>query len=175
MTRSETEHAIRLIERTDMAFLRAMLFEAVYWRSQAHRPSIDEGLADPELAKLLEGWGTRRGDTGVVALAGDARRLGAAWYRFWTDSCHYYGYIDPTIPEVAIGVLPAARRQGIGRALLDALIAQARSDGLPALSLSVDRDNGALKLYERVGFRPVATLQNSFTMLLDLLPADSAC
>jgi len=169
MPAPQLECTVRLGEPGDVGFLRTMLFEAAYWRTPANRPALDAGLAHPELAKLLRGWGSRQGDTSVVAFAPDGRHLGAAWYRFWTDSSHSYGYVDPTTPEIAIGVAPEARRRGVGRALLEALITQARLDGVPALSLSVERDNGALKLYKHLGFRPVATVGNSYTMLLGLL------
>ena len=45
---------------------------------------------------------------------------------------------------------------------------RARADGFRALSLSVERDKAALALYQRVGFRPVAAVGNSLTMILSL-------
>lgn len=53
-----------------------------------------------------------------------------------------------------IGVLPAARRQGIGRALLDAVLRDARGQGVSRLHLEVRHDNAAaLGLYESAGFQ----------------------
>lgn len=50
-------------------------------------------------------------------------------------------------------VAPAKRRLGVGRALLDAAIAWARSVGAPALVLDVTIGNSAaLELYEGAGF-----------------------
>jgi ribosomal protein S18 acetylase RimI-like enzyme len=57
-----------------------------------------------------------------------------------------------------------ARGQGIGCTLLGALIARARSDRVPQLSLSVEKDNPALKLYESAGFEIVGTVGNAWTM-----------
>jgi len=51
---------------------------------------------------------------------------------------------------------------------LDALIVRARSEGLPALSLSVERDNYAVHLYERADFRRMGVLGGSWTMQLAL-------
>jgi len=31
-----------------------MLFEAAFWRAGSPRPTLDEGLARPDLAKLME-------------------------------------------------------------------------------------------------------------------------
>ena len=54
---------------------------------------------------------------------------------------------------VVIGVLQAWVGRGVGRALLDALEAWARSRGLHRLELTVDVDNQrAIALYEKCGF-----------------------
>jgi len=54
---------------------------------------------------------------------------------------------------VVIGVLQAWVGQGVGRALLEALEAWARSRGLHRLELTVDVDNRrAIALYEKCGF-----------------------
>ncbi len=50
-------------------------------------------------------------------------------------------------------VAPSARRIGLGRALLHAVVAHAKSLDLAVLGLSVSEDaHAALQLYERVGF-----------------------
>ena len=55
-------------------------------------------------------------------------------------------------------VRPEARRRGIGRALLAAIIAPARQAGLDHASLEVQVPNtDARRLYERLGFVPVDT------------------
>jgi hypothetical protein len=45
---------VREATRDDLPFLREMLFEAVFWRPDQKRPPIDEGLAGPELSRILE-------------------------------------------------------------------------------------------------------------------------
>jgi ribosomal protein S18 acetylase RimI-like enzyme len=52
--------------------------------------------------------------------------------------------------------------------LLGALIARARSHAERALSLSVNRDNRAKRLYARHGFEVVEQSDNALTMLLAL-------
>ena len=75
---------------------------------------------------------------------------------------------EESIPEVTIGVVPAYRRQGIGSALLTALIAQARQQGVIALSLSVAKANPAQFLYQKLGFVPVRDDGDAWIMRVNL-------
>ena len=53
-----------------------------------------------------------------------------------------------------VGVVPEQRRQGIARAMMEALIANARAAGLKRLQLEVLQQNGAaLALYQDLGWR----------------------
>ena len=55
---------------------------------------------------------------------------------------------------VGMYVAPEATGQGVGARLLQALLAQARAEGLESLVLTVTESNeGARRLYERNGFR----------------------
>lgn len=55
-----------------------------------------------------------------------------------------------------LGVLPAFRRRGIAKALMDELFAICRDLEIAELSLGVFNDNkGAYKLYEELGFTPL--------------------
>ncbi len=91
-----------------------------------------------------------------MAVDGDGRRLGAAWYRRFLAEAPGYGFASPDVPELTIGVAAEARGRGIGRALQNALIETARGHGCRALSLSVDLRSPARRLYERVRFRDVS-------------------
>ena len=71
-----------------------------------------------------------------MALDGEAL-VGAGWARFFTAADAGYGFVDPTIPEITLAVIPTARKRNIGRGILDALIRAARERGLPGISLSV--------------------------------------
>lgn len=154
----------------DMPFLECMLFEAFFWQPGSSRPDFEEFRQHPEFVKLLAGWG-RPGDTGYIAEV-NKEPVGAAWYRFWTDVNHSYGYIDAATPEIAIGVEPLYRGQGIGRKLLQALLVEAHRQGMRQVSLSVDPRNIARRLYESEGFVKVGELGTSWTMLHDLTRAD---
>ena len=152
----------------DLDFLRKMLFEAVYWRGDADRPGLEEGLAPPELAKLLAGWGHRDGDVGKIAVSGRGQPIGAAWYRFWNANNHSYGYISDDVPELGIGVVKDARGQGVGTALIQALLVNAHKQGIQRISLSVEKDNPAIYLYRKFGFKKMGRVDESWKMACDL-------
>jgi len=158
---------IRSAGSNDLPLLREMLFEAAFWRADAPRPGLAEGLARPDLAPLLDAWG-RRGDTAVVAEAPTREGVGAAWYRFWSVDVHSYGFVASEIPELGIAVRPALRGHGLGSRLLRALLAQAARDRIRQLSLSVETENPALRLYERSGFRRVGRVGGAWTLVADV-------
>ena len=165
MQRQKPDNTIRLAETDDLPFLQEMLYEAAYWRPNQQRPPIHEGLARPDIQKVLHNWG-RPGDTAVIAIDENNMPLGAAWYRFWTSENHSHGFVDESTPEVGIGVRVEKRRQGVGTALLQALLKQADKQGIQRVSLSVDPDNYARKIYEKIGFKKVG--DGSWTMVVDL-------
>jgi ribosomal protein S18 acetylase RimI-like enzyme len=146
----------------DFAFLATMLGEAAMWRPDEPTPSADEVLADPSLEMYLAGW-PRHGDFGLVA-EHDVR-VGAAWYRTFTETSHGYGFVAEDVPELSIAVVTSQRHAGIGRRLLESLIAASVAEGYPALSLSVAGDNPARGLYESLGFVAVEQHGSSWTMI----------
>lgn len=119
----------------------------------AHESDVEAVKANSDLARYVIDWG-RKGDMGAIAETGDGA-IGAAWLRLWSDGDRGYGYLSDEIPELAIALILDYRGQGIGTALLEHVI-QAASGRYPAISLSIRADNPALRLYERLGFKPVA-------------------
>ncbi len=138
-----------------------MLGEAAVWRPDKPTPTGDEVLADPRYAMYLTGW-PRPGDYGLVAEQDG--RLGAAWYRTYTEVSHGYGFVAEDVPELSIAVIASRRHEGIGRRLLVDLVEASETQGYRALSLSVNDGNPARRLYESVGFVDVEK-RGSWTMV----------
>jgi ribosomal protein S18 acetylase RimI-like enzyme len=70
---------------------------------------------------------------------------------------------DHVLMITGIAVDPACQRRGIGRALLDAAVAEARARGVRRLTLRVLAHNeGAVRLYEQAGFVVEGVLRNEF-------------
>jgi ribosomal protein S18 acetylase RimI-like enzyme len=143
-----------------------MLYEAVYWRAIAHgnNPSFEEGLAVPEVSKILADWGERDGDTAVVARV-HSIPVGAAWYRYWTDDNFIRGYIDEMTPVFVIGVDRDYRRQGIGTTMIEWLIEYASTHAIQTISLMVSKDNDAIHVYRQRGFLEYTDTGDSLVML----------
>ncbi|MCR9121895.1 MAG: GNAT family N-acetyltransferase [Phyllobacteriaceae bacterium] len=57
------------------------------------------------------------------------------------------------IRVIDIALMPEARGQGLGRALMEDVIAIAGADGL-GVGIHVEKNNPAMRLYERLGFTP---------------------
>lgn len=155
---------LREAQHADLPFIRTILYEAVFWRTGVDKPSFEEGLAYPEVSQALADWGARAGDTAVVATR-NALPIGAAWYRCWTDDNFINGYVDESTPVLVIGVQHDYRQQGIGTKMLAWLIDDAARQGIPQISLSVSKDNYAIKLYRQQGFLEVADKGDAFIMV----------
>ena len=150
----------------DAELLTRMLWIAFNWRDET---VSEDHWPDPHAkAKYVDGFG-RHGDAGVVAELAD-EGVGAAWYRLLPADDAGYGFVADDVPELTLGVSPQARGRGIGKALMEHLLEMASADGFAALSLSVEPDNAATRLYLALGFEHVGASGGSVTLLRRLQP-----
>ncbi|UJF34625.1 GNAT family N-acetyltransferase [Paenibacillus hexagrammi] len=125
---------IRQLKQEEFDFLLDMHYESVHMVED--KPTREELLGTPSMKKYHENWG-KRGDRALVAVDG-GKAVGAAWYRLFSKANPGYGYLDENTPELGIAIRPDGQQKGVGTLLMNQLIEQARADGYPALSLSVD-------------------------------------
>ena len=114
-----------------------------------------------------------RGDFGWVA-EDEGVPVGAAWAVFLPRDDAGYGFVDERTPEVSLWVSAGHRRMGIGRSLLQRIRATASPRHIATLSLSVEPDNYARKLYLSEGYTPVAGREDDGVMVCPTLPATRA-
>lgn len=112
----------------------------------------------------------RRGFPVLVAVdAGTV--VGTAAYGDFRDSVHWPGYRFTA--ELSIHVRGDRRRDGIGRALMQELVARARADGIHVLVAGIDAENtDSIVFHERLGFVEVARMPETgfkFGRWLDLV------
>jgi ribosomal protein S18 acetylase RimI-like enzyme len=150
----------------DIEVLKRALFEAVSWNPERELPPYEFVIAHPELARYHECWG-RRGDLGVIAEQ-DGEAVGASLCRLFTADDHGHGYVDDDTPELAVAVWEGHRGEGIGSGLMAAIEDAARDAGFAQISLSVDPDNPARKLYERLGYATLTVDDHGVRMLKEL-------
>ena len=107
--------------------------------SAMHRACFPEGPWD---AATLERILALAGGFGYLAWQGDAP-VGFILARDLAGD----------VEVLSVGVLPQWRRRGVGRALIDAVVAKAEQDGLGSIVLEVATENAAARaLYAAFGF-----------------------
>ncbi len=161
MTDDTQPMQIRPLTQEDAPYLWEMLYHAIHVPAGAKPPSR-EIVHSPDLAHYVADWG-RAGDLGYLAEDAQGQPVGAAWLRLLTGADRGYGNVDEATPELSVAVVPDCRGQGIGSRLLTALL-DAASEHYDAVSLSVQADNPALRLYQRLGFEIVEDGGTWFTM-----------
>jgi GNAT superfamily N-acetyltransferase len=127
---------------TEWERLRAIRLRALLDTPDAFSSTFDEVAARPaeswsrQLVQLPTFLAVSDGlDVGMVRCAPDDTRTDTAWL-------------------ISMWVAPEMRRQGVGAALVDAVIDWARSHGVTRLVLDVaDHNTSAIALYERRGFQ----------------------
>lgn len=152
--RAIIEYSVRPTELRDIDFMWTMLAEAVNWRPDAEGVPLAALRDDDQSARYLDRWG-REGDAGQIVEDGSGEPVAAAWYRVMTAERPGYGYIDASTPELSIGVRADSRGRGIGTVLIATLLQDATDAGITHVCLSVEGDNRARRLYERLGFERV--------------------
>lgn len=152
---------IRKIRSEEHDLLREFLYHAIYL-PQGVDPPPRSVIDLPELQVYISDFGTRPGDHCIVAEAA-GKVVGAAWCRIMED----YGHIDSCTPSLAISLLTEYRGQGTGTRLLNGLLLLLRENGYRRASLSVQKENPALLLYQRTGFRIAAEKGTEYLMLWD--------
>ena len=143
------DYEIRHMTPAERPLLERFLYEAIYV-PEGFEGEIPHSVIhdDPRCRAAFEGFGSRPDDRALVAVvAGEV--MGACWVRT-TDE---YGHIDDETPSFSLSILEPYRGQGIGSGMMARMLAELREAGHACASLSVQKENPALRLYERQGFR----------------------
>ncbi|MCI6467547.1 MAG: GNAT family N-acetyltransferase [Faecalicatena sp.] len=150
---------IREMKPDEYPLLEDFLYEAIYI-PQGMAPPPRSILDTPELQVYISGFGTQIHDKAMVAEV-DGKVVGAIWVRIMND----YGHIDNDTPSLAISLFQEYRGLGIGTALMQKMLDQLKEDGYRQVSLSVQKDNYAVRLYQKTGFEIVSENEEEYIMI----------
>ena len=153
---------IREILPEEISMLDDFLYEAIF---------VPEGLPAPprsiieneDMQVYVRDFSKLPNDRCLVAIV-DGMIVGAVWTRIMDD----YGHIDNQTPSLAISLYKEYRGHGIGTALLSRMLDLLRRDGYSKVSLSVQKANYALRMYEKAGFKTVADRGEEVLMVCEL-------
>lgn len=154
--------AIRPLAVTEYPLLSKFLYLAVFVPPGV-QPLSREVVHLPELKIYIQDFGRQKGDCALAAEE-KGQIAGICWCREIKDFAHW----QAGVPSLAISVQKPYRGRGIGGRLLAAMKEALKSSGYRAVSLSVQKNNPAVRLYQRAGFKIVQERQEDYIMLLSL-------
>ncbi|MFV0538907.1 MAG: GNAT family N-acetyltransferase [Dysgonomonas sp.] len=158
--------AIRKIKDEEINILKDMLYEAIYQAED--KPLIPKDIIEnPEINVYIENFGKKQDDHCLIAET-DGKIVGAVWVRILADEIKGFGNIDNQTPEFAISLFKEYRNRGYGTMLMKEMIGHLKNKGYNQASLSVNRDNYAVHMYQKLGFSIIKENKDDFLMLLDL-------
>ncbi|MFR6065182.1 MAG: N-acetyltransferase family protein [Eubacterium sp.] len=155
-------YSIREMRKEEYSLLGDFLYEAIYIPDGTATPPKSV-IACPELQVYIADFGNSIHDKALVAEV-DGNIVGAIWARIMND----YGHIDKNTPSLAMSVLKGYREMGIGTSLLTQMLSTEKAAGYAKLSLSVQKDNYAVRMYKKAGFNTVDENNEEYIMVIDL-------
>ncbi len=155
------DYKIREIRKNEYSILFDFLYEAIFIPEGMDKPpkSIIE---QPELQVYIEDFG-KKDDWCLVAEIKE-KIVGAVWVRIMDD----YGHIDDETPSFAISLYEEYRNMGIGTALMRDMLELLKNKGYKQTSLSVQKANYAVRMYQKVGFEVIDENEEEYIMVCRL-------
>ena len=152
-------YIIREILEKEYSLLENFLYEAIFVPKGVPAPPRTI-IEQPELQIYVTDFGKKKDDIGLVAEVG-TKVVGAVWVRIMND----YGHIDDVTPSFAISLYKEYRGWGIGTALMQEMLCILKRRGYQQVSLAVQKENYAVKLYKKVGFEIVDENEEEYIMV----------
>lgn len=120
-----------------------------------------------ELNKYIDKFVQLIGDYAIASYNGE-NPIGLVWVRHVEG----YGHVDSITPELNISILAPYHGKGIGRTLLQSMLQLLKDKNYKQVSLSVQKANRALILYQVLGFEIYTEDEETFTMIYSLINND---
>lgn len=156
------KYIIREIKKEEYVLLEHFLYEAIFIPVGVEPPPKTT-INMPELQEYIADFGSLKDDKAIVAEV-EGEIIGSVWVRIMND----YGHIDDDTPSLAMSLYKEYRGLGIGTALLKEILLNLKLAGYTKVSLSVQKDNYAVKLYKKVGFTVYDENEEEYIMVTKL-------
>lgn len=153
---------IRTLREDETELLKDFLYEAIFI-PEGVSPPPKSIIEQPELKLYYEGFGNGEADY-CLAAEDNGRIIGAVWSRIMND----YGHVDDSTPSLAISLYKEYRGQGTGTELLREMLELLKEKGYEKVSLAVQKENYAVRMYRNAGFTVVDENTEEFIMVCEL-------
>ena len=155
------DYRIREIRENEYYVLSEFLYEAIFIPEGTEKPpkSIIE---QPELQVYIADFG--KSDDWCLVAEVKEKIVGAVWVRIMDD----YGHIDDETPSFAISLYEEYRNMGIGTVLMRDMLEFLKNKGYKRTSLSVQKANYAVCMYQKVGFEVIDENEEEYIMVCRL-------
>ena len=155
-------YVIREVRQNEINLLATFLYEAIFIPEGVQAPSKDI-IEYPDLQIYVADFGKKKDDVCYVEEV-DGRVVGAVWTRIIND----YGHVDDTTPSLSISLLKEYRNLGIGTELMKQILLTLKEREYKQVSLSVQKINYAVNMYEKIGFEVARENEDDYIMICKL-------
>lgn len=155
------DYRIREIRENEYYVLSEFLYEAIFIPVGMEKPP-KAIIEQPELQVYIADFG--KSDDWCLVAEVKEKIVGAVWVRVMDD----YGHIDDEIPSFAMSLYEEYRNMGIGTALMRDMLEFLKNKGYKQTSLSVQKENYAARMYQKVGFEVIDENEEEYIMVCRL-------
>ncbi len=155
------DYRIREIRENEYYVLSEFLYEAIFIPVGMEKPP-KAIIEQPELQVYIADFG--KSDDWCLVAEVKEKIVGAVWVRVMDD----YGHIDDDTPSFAVSLYEEYRNMGIGTALMRDMLEFLKNKGCKQTSLSVQKANYAVRMYQKVGFEVIDENEEEYIMVCRL-------
>ena len=155
------DYRIREIRENEYYVLSEFLYEAIFIPVGMEKPP-KAIIEQPELQVYIADFG--KSDDWCLVAEVKEKIVGAVWVRVMDD----YGHIDDETPSFAMSLYEEYRNMGIGTALMRDMLEFLKNKGYRRTSLSVQKVNYAVRMYQKVGFEVIDENEEEYIMVCRL-------
>ena len=155
------DYRIREIRENEYYVLSEFLYEAIFIPVGMEKPP-KAIIEQPELQVYIADFG--KSDDWCLVAEVKEKIVGAVWVRVMDD----YGHIDDETPSFAISLYEEYRNMGIGTVLMRDMLEFLKNKGYKQTSLSVQKENYAARMYQKVGFEVIDENEEEYIMVCRL-------